>query len=234
MCEINLNLRTGVLEKALYLESEMNKLLTLFLNVERGKETRTFGNKSTSLSFKNKIDLLFDLDVLNKEENDQLLLLMQFRNQFLHNIHCSSFIIAVGLLQGSSKHLSKFVGEEVHQNKESEYDSAFDNLYTSCLRIISSKYSLKREIVEKKHQTIRHMIAYMEYIFDKDSELQDSIFEACVPFEGESYEVSMLKMSIVNLLERKHNAMVNDPLFKVVRDNFNEIGIDERIKQLLT
>jgi len=234
MFEINLELRTGVLEKALYLEAEMNKLLALFLNVQTVKETRTFSNKSTSLSFKNKIDLLFDLAVLNKEENDQLLLLMQFRNQFLHNIHCSSFSIAVDLIKGSSKHLSKFVVDKASENLEDGYDSAFGNLYASCLKLISSKYKLKREMVEEKHQTLRHLMAYLEYFYDKDSELQSSIFEACLPFEGESDEILDFKNTIVNLIESKHAEIHNDPEFQTIRDNFNEVGSEEKIKGLLT
>ncbi len=70
--DLNLNLRSEILEYSLILENVINDLWLLNLGIfDGGKETRLFGNKA-SISFKNKIDLLYDINVLNKEENSDL------------------------------------------------------------------------------------------------------------------------------------------------------------------
>ena len=93
----NLPLRTEILDIALSLEQNVNSLLLIYLSIEI-QERKAITNKSGNLSFKNKIDLLFDLEILNKDEYKYFLLLMEFRNQFLHNIECNSFTYAVDIL----------------------------------------------------------------------------------------------------------------------------------------
>ncbi|MBP6565713.1 MAG: hypothetical protein KA270_01030, partial [Saprospiraceae bacterium] len=60
----NIILRGKVLEKALILEELTSDIIKLILRIV-WDETKTLGNQSTSLSFKNKTDLLFDLQDLN-------------------------------------------------------------------------------------------------------------------------------------------------------------------------
>lgn len=97
---------------ALNLENAVNELLLALLSIENPKR-KAISNKSGNLSFKNKIDLLFDLDVLVSDEHQKLLLLMEFRNLFLHNIECDSFENAVKLLGvDKEKKLLKFDNED--------------------------------------------------------------------------------------------------------------------------
>jgi predicted nucleic acid-binding Zn ribbon protein len=87
---INLELRKEILERALVLESEINQLLLIFLSINKDN-SKTLSNRSSSLSFKNKIDLLYDLENINKQEHETLILFMEIRNKFIHNIKCSTF-----------------------------------------------------------------------------------------------------------------------------------------------
>lgn len=64
----NLPLRTNVLEMALNVEDSVNSILLIYLSIENN-DRKAITNKSGNLSFKNKIDLLFDLDILTKEEH---------------------------------------------------------------------------------------------------------------------------------------------------------------------
>ena len=82
--DINLQLRSEILDIALNLENAVNELILALLLIENPNR-KAISNKSGNLSFKNKIDLLFDLDILSSGEHNILLLLMEFRNQFLHN-----------------------------------------------------------------------------------------------------------------------------------------------------
>src|ERR1035437_7045812 len=88
----NIKLRSEILEYSLILEEAINTLLLFNLGIrDGGNLTRLFGKKA-NISFKNKIDLLYDIDILSKEENSDLELLMIFRNKFLHDIGCNSFL----------------------------------------------------------------------------------------------------------------------------------------------
>ena len=119
--KLNLSLRTEILEIALILEREINSLLISCLNIENEK-AKAIGNKNSSLSFKNKIDLLFDINILSKEEHQKLMLLMEFRNQFLHNITCTSFLFAVKLL-GSDR------GNQLLKFSDVEFDAELEYKY---------------------------------------------------------------------------------------------------------
>lgn len=87
---MNIELRSQVLEKALVLENSINQLVLIYLGIKK-EDKRAIGHKSGTLTYKNILDLLYDIDVLDSQEYNTLLLLMQFRNQFMHNIECDSF-----------------------------------------------------------------------------------------------------------------------------------------------
>ena len=128
--DMNLQLRSEILDIALNLEHAVNELLLALLLIENPNR-KAISNKSGNLSFKNKIDLLFDLDILISDEHHKLLLLMEFRNQFLHNIKCCSFEIAVNQLGvDKEKQLLKFDDEDKIIDKECRYQNAFET-YTS-------------------------------------------------------------------------------------------------------
>jgi len=89
--------------------------------------------------------LLFDLEVLNSDEHEIFLLLIEFRNQFLHNIQCSSFENAVKLLgSDKEKRLLKFDDAKDSLDREFKYRNAFRNLNIKCLNIICKKIEDRR------------------------------------------------------------------------------------------
>ena len=88
--EINIEVRSEILEYSLNIEGAINDLLLAYLGIFDKSSTKLFGNK-VGLSFKNKIDLLFDINVLSKEEHNDLDLFMNFRNRFFHAIECNSY-----------------------------------------------------------------------------------------------------------------------------------------------
>ncbi len=77
-------LRSRVLICSIRAEDSASDILISLLRRVR-PDSKTLGNKSSSLSFKNKIDLLYDIDDLTKEEYTSMLKFMEIRNQFIHN-----------------------------------------------------------------------------------------------------------------------------------------------------
>ena len=105
--DINLNLRSQILECSLNIEDAVDTVIILSLGItDKNVKTRLFGNKP-SITFKNKIDLLFDLQLLSKEDNFNLDLLMVFRNKFMHDINCNSFNSVFKIVDNSIKNKFK-------------------------------------------------------------------------------------------------------------------------------
>jgi hypothetical protein len=146
--ELNLELRSEILERALILENEVNKLLFHFLGINK-EITKTLSNKSSSLSFKNKIDLLLDLDRINKDEYQQMLLFMEIRNQFLHNISANDFSVILTDL-GNDRINRLIIYKDNIQTDDTEYiyRSSFFRLFIHLLELISSKYAAVARTLE--------------------------------------------------------------------------------------
>jgi hypothetical protein len=198
--QLNMPLRTEILEMALLIEDCMTKLLQTFLVIDK-EDTRTLSNRSSSLSFKQKIDLLFDLDVLTKEENTKLLLLMEFRNQFLHNISCNSFEAAVLALDGQKKNLLKFDDLNGEHEIEFRLSNAYSSLHVACLDIVLEKYEFRRSQLESRRKVVTDMAEYMTLVMNSDTVLLNKIMTMCTPEHGDTAELISLKMNVHQLID---------------------------------
>lgn len=177
--DINLQLRTEILEIALNLEYSINRLLLLLLSVEN-QNRKAISNKSSSLSFKNKIDLLFDLDVLTADEHLKLLLVMEFRNQFLHNIECCFFEDAANQLGADkAKRLLKFCNEEKSADKELRYQHAFKSLNIECLELLSKKLKDRVNQIEEHARSYTMLIESQVYFIDRYFDMVKSVMKVC-------------------------------------------------------
>lgn len=85
-----MEVRSWVISRVLRLEQTSSSALKLIFRMFKD-ESKTLGNLSSALSFKSKIDLLLDLDEIDKVEYAHLLKLMEIRNQFAHNPYATSF-----------------------------------------------------------------------------------------------------------------------------------------------
>lgn len=227
--DLNLNLRIEILEYSLILENVINDLLLLNLGIfDGGKETRLFGNKA-SISFKNKIDLLYDINVINKEENSELELLMIFRNKFLHDINCNSFLRAIDQLDNGIKNRFKiFLNEEENLSDESAYRIACSRLFLKNISTIKNKvkeYELKMEDRHKLFQSQNNqIIKYIDVIFD----LVNDIYLIIENSELEDEKVRNLSEEINLKLESVLHKLNSEDEIKVELENF--LGSPEKFK----
>jgi hypothetical protein len=137
--EINLQLRTNVLEMALWLERSITDLIKLYFSVSKPK-LKALSHKSGNLSFKNKIDLLNDFEILADEEYKALIHLMEFRNQFMHNIECNSFTKAVEILGSDrGKYLLAMLRHESKLDTEQLYLNAYRHCYFYAVDFLHNK-----------------------------------------------------------------------------------------------
>lgn len=174
--DINIQLRSEILEYSLILEQAINDLLLLHLGIfDNSNSTRLFGKKP-SITFKNKIDLLYDINILNKSENADLELLMIFRNKFLHDIECNSFYSIFSQLDNSIKNKFKhFLNEGQSIADEKSCKKACSNLFLKNIKTIKNKVRAKRKTLEEKNEIFqlqnKHIIFHLDLFFDLTNEL---------------------------------------------------------------
>ncbi len=85
-----MEIKKNILEQTLNLKYRANFIITYALGLIK-RDSKTLGNKSSSLSFKTKIDILYDLEELDKKKYTDLIKQMEIRNQFIHNSATSKF-----------------------------------------------------------------------------------------------------------------------------------------------
>ena len=135
---VNLELRSKNLFCALNIENVINNLLVKHLLIIDKTKTKNFANRP-GISFQSKIDLLFDIEVISKEELLTIELLMIFRNKFLHDIKYNSYTLVLNDLDnGIRNRFFKFLRDEKFKS-ENEYDTAFSNLYNKIVAFINEK-----------------------------------------------------------------------------------------------
>lgn len=231
--DLNTQLRIEILDIALNLEQNVNTLLLVLLSIENPKR-KAITNKSGNLSFKNKIDLLFDLDILNSNEHRSLLLLMEFRNQFLHNIECDSFEKAVRILGADKqKKLLNFDDLKDHKDKESQYKHAYRNLYSESLRICLEKIQDRRNQIEDRGNTHAKLIESQVFYLDKYFDIINKVVTVCENNISSNSEV----VHLTNLINQ---TITNDMELTFASEEYNqlsnahqELHLPEKNKELL-
>ena len=129
--DFNIELRGKVLEDSLNLEKLALDVIKSVLRIFKN-DTKAFSNKSSSLSFKNKIDLLHDIGELDDVKYVHFVKFMEIRNQFVHNHECNSFEDLKKVKSDPTKHLiNKF--SDKSNGKEKGLFEAYLKLYLTCL-----------------------------------------------------------------------------------------------------
>ena len=127
----NIKLRSNILFASIRVEEAAGHVIKLLLRTVK-EDSKTLGNKSSSLSFKNKIDLLYDIEDISKDNYNNCLKFAEIRNQFIHNPSCNSF----SALENENKNLLNFLSKcfpnEISE-MESSYNASFFKLWQSIM-----------------------------------------------------------------------------------------------------
>jgi len=230
--DINLELRSEILEASLNLENAVNELIVALLVIEKQKR-KAISNKSGNLTFKNKIDLLFDLDILDSEEHQKLLLLMELRNQFLHNLECNSFVKAINLLgSDKGKKLLKFGNANELENREYQYKIAFGNLKIECLKIVVAKVEDRMKQIDNRAKIHVNFAESQIFLIDKYFNIIKKILEI---FENNASDVP----EVIRLFDQVEKAIINDvnslqtsEEYLMMQSEFKELYSPEKINAL--
>ena len=229
----NLPLRTEILDIALSLEQNVNSLLLIYLSIEI-QERKAITNKSGNLSFKNKIDLLFDLEILNKDEYKYFLLLMEFRNQFLHNIECNSFTYAVDILgRDKEKSLMKFNELDFNTDKEFIYNHCYRILYSKSIKIVLDKIRKRKETINEKAKLLTGAVENSIYLIDSLFGLIDKLFVTYMPDYSDSNESIKLKTEIFKTIGSEIEKIFSTDEYIELENHFTNPMTPEKLKMYL-
>jgi hypothetical protein len=165
--DYNKELRGQILICSVREEEAASNVLKYLLRLIK-PDSKTLNNKSSSLSFKNKIDLLYDIDDLTKDEYNALIRFMEIRNQFIHNPNCSSFENLGNEAPELSKYLSTNFKNEIVEIENSLSES-FKNLF---IRTLGKLLVLS---IEYRKGATNEMLRYVD---SKAIQNFDSIFNA--------------------------------------------------------
>ena len=200
--DLNMEIRADILEYSLYIETLINNLLLLNLGIFDGKEsTKLFSNKG-KLTFQNKIDLLFDIEVLSKDQNLEFVLFMNIRNKFLHDLECNSFQVFLSKLDsGLVTRFKTFLENEELICNENACEIACNNLFKKNIVTIKNKIKAQEKIL-KFHQLSNNNISlYLEFIRDLIENISITIENS----ELENPKVVNLGLKIMQVLEGDWN-----------------------------
>ncbi|MCC5906205.1 MAG: hypothetical protein JJU13_08370 [Balneolaceae bacterium] len=127
--------RNLVLKTSLYIEKTTSVFLGSLLGIKDVESSKTLGNKSSSISFNNKVDLLIDIGALKPETKKKFQHFMEIRNQFMHNLSATSYIKCLDNLKGTEKSLLKIYPQKKGLEKEEELEGVITDLCNDVAKI---------------------------------------------------------------------------------------------------
>jgi len=179
------------------------------------------------------LDLLFDLDILDIEEHQKLLLLMELRNQFLHNLECNSFVKAINLL-GSDKRkkLLKFGNANELENQEYQFKIAFGNLKIECLKIVASKVEDRRKQIDDCAKIHVKFAESQIFLIDKYFDIIKKILEIFENTASDIPEVIKLFDQVEKVITNDLNSLQKSEKYLMMQSEFKELYSPEKINAL--
>jgi len=131
--------RAQYLKYSLIVENLISVFLAKLFGIKDEQESKNLGNKSSALSFMNKINLLLDLEIVEKQDYWKFQKFMEIRNQFMHNILAATYVSCFEFVSDKEKVLKAYPQ---------------DGAISLELRLKNASLSLAWEVVEITTTTI--------------------------------------------------------------------------------
>ena len=128
--------RLYVISNAILVEFYVSAILCSLLDIKQ-EESKTLGNKASSLTFRNKVELLSDSNYIDSALKTKLLKFAELRNQFAHNSEANDYTSTMGFLDGIENYLRKTYDIKMYSSLSNEdqldklYKLLFDDVYSS-------------------------------------------------------------------------------------------------------
>ncbi len=187
MEKYNIGLRSKILMFSIKQEELSSEIVKKFLRIYK-QDLKTLGNKTSSFSFKNKIDLLFDIGDIEIEQYPFLIKFMEIRNQFIHNSTCSTFLD----LKRQNNELTNYLKKNFKNNvidEEKSLSDSFDKLNAFCEQVL---IKLDREYDEGITRELHRFL---------DAKLESSFESILINTINDLKESEMFNVSDIGFVE---------------------------------
>lgn len=134
---LNVENRAQYLKYSLIVENLVSVFLSKLIGIKDEQESKNFGNKSTALSFMNKINLLLDLEIVERKDYWKFQKFMEIRNQFMHNILAANYVDCFEFVGDKGKILSEYP-QEATASLEGQLKNASLRLAHEVVRLTTS------------------------------------------------------------------------------------------------
>jgi hypothetical protein len=148
--EIGIEKRKFILTISLLVENFTSIFLSRLLEIENYKQTISFGNRSSNLSFNQKIALLIDIGAIEAKHKAKFITFMEIRNQFMHNIGADSYEKCIDFLEGKDNFLLKLYPQNEAISREEQLEKATSKLASDVLGMCADLYEKVKAKIEKE------------------------------------------------------------------------------------
>jgi hypothetical protein len=193
-------IRIDVLHCSLSFEHLISLILAELLDIDI-ETSQTLGSKSSSLSFKNKIDLIIDIRAMEREDAKKFICFAEIRNQFMHNINVDTFTKCFQNLDGRDRELKKKYGltDSKDLTEEQLLSKCFDSLFKDISNVIAklfNKIAEKYYELGKIHGSKMFGDALFEHLMKAAAEFpeQKSVFDEILKRANEQFNSESKKI----------------------------------------
>lgn len=203
--DLGLDARKEILEYSLRIEHACSFWLGGLLGIQDPLNSMSLGNKSSTLSFSQKVSLLIDIGALDSDMKAKYLKFMEIRNQFMHNISARSYTECLFFIEGSKKFLIKTYKPVEGLSEEQRLREATLNL---AEEVMTTTIAISSKVRER-------------FIFNVEAKLYKELFESLLGIINNSK--SYAEMYILEL--RQGGLNVDEESIKgFVEANLNHIA----------
>lgn len=133
------------------------------IGININEETRSLDNKSSALSLKSKVDLLYDTKKLDKKHYSNILHIMSIRNQFAHNYQCNDFSDLAIFIDGINKPLLEYTDKNAGE-LEDNLKHGFENMVNDAMDHLKPEFE---SIISDYEKSIIHAQYKLDIEYEK-------------------------------------------------------------------
>ena len=148
--DIGIEKREFILTVSLLVENFTSIFLSRLLEIKDYRQTISFGNKSSNLSFNQKINLLIDIGAVPAGQKNKFVTFMEIRNQFMHNLEAKSYETCFDFMDGKDKFVLKTYPQDPKKSREEQLEKATQELSNEVLSMSAKLYDKVKEKIEKE------------------------------------------------------------------------------------
>lgn len=148
--DLGIEKRKLILQTSLLVESFTSIFLSRLLEINDRTQTISFSNKSSSMSFNQRLNLLIDIGAIEAKNRNKFLTFMEIRNQFMHNLEAASYEKCFDFIDGKENFILRTYPQDSNKSREEQLEKAAEKLSGDVLTITVNLYDKVKEKIEKE------------------------------------------------------------------------------------